>query len=646
MKYNPLPSHLRRGYISIMAVAGLSTVLLLIMMAAYRFSIQSQQIQRRAQIRIDYNQREQAILRSVLNIAPNRGMIAMMEDSASDSSYYNTTRWRMIFEDAITQANAEEALDDDLAEVLGFASDALSGNTGDGDQDHVRNVVSPIGQRRTSDFFITAGVNGVEHTLGAGFPESLISTHGTVSDIQTSAQDEDDNIYITHEKTYSGGDRFKVIPYPDVHFGYTGQDQTFVAKRNWWGFTLGLGYTSEDQTGITFHSKDYVLSIYEVPSQLALGSTGLTYLGQHLDGTEWANVDIQGSVFATKAVTQGSAAFERVASREGVSLTSGSSIGGVSFDDFSGAQQSREDYEAANTSFYPLSSSSDSGLVAFIPISLGNDGFDDLSNTSDDNRVSPTGWNEYSRPAMQTVMKLRVEDVVSSSDQTPTQISFTYKSGGIDNTIQFTKGVNWPSTSSEEGQDFPFHVEDTDAGRYGLAVYIDRMATYLTSVGADGLDVNNSLMVNANYVDNLNIQKPNIPSLTSDTILMLRDSNDLTMFTNGFSLVTSYRLYIVNDVNLVSSGTDLNGGDIYPPLSIFAPEKRFGIKSDAIEILFDGQLNHVGKDTNRPLDLKSGDEEEIVPENIKANLFSISDPSELPPITQMNWLITIEEVRP
>jgi hypothetical protein len=107
-------------------------------------------------------------------------------------------------------------------------------------------------------------------------------------------------------------------------------------------------------------------------------------------------------------------------------------------------------------------------------------------------------------------------------------------------------------------------------------------------------------------------------------------------------------MYIVNDVNMVASGTDLDGNEIFPPLSIFAPEKRFGIKARALEIAFDGQLNYLGKssgDTTRPLDLISGEDEEIVPENIQANLFSISDPSELPPITQMNWLITIEEVR-
>jgi len=633
----PIPQQ-RRGFISVMAVSGLSMVLLLTLLVAYRYSLQTQEIQRRAQIRIDYNQREQSILRSVLNIAPNRGMIAMMGGS-NLNPVMNSCGWRWIFEDAITQANGEYALQNNTKSVLGVPANAMSGNTGDGNHDHVRNVVTPIGTLKTGGFLITPGINGIETSLGDGFPESLQSAH-------SGTNDEDDAIFITDQKTYSSGERFKAIPYPDVHFGYTGQDQTFVAKRNWWGFTLALGYTSQDQTGINYLSKDYVLSIYEVPSQLALGSNGLTYLGQHADGSEWSNVSIAGSVFAKKAQTEGSAAFDRISSREGVTLAPGSSVGGVSHNDYTGNLESREEFEATNASFYPLSSSSDSGLVAFIPIDSGDNAFDDLTNTADNNRLSPTGWNSYSRPALQTIMKLRVEDVVSSTNQTPTQISFTYKAGGINTTAQFTKGVNWPSTTSPEGLTFPFHVETTQSGRMGIAVYVGRMATYLAGVGADSLDINSSLMVNANYVSNVNVRKPNIPSIATDTVFFLRDTSNLTMFPKGFSLVTPYRMYIVNDVNLVSSGTDASGSPIYPPVSIFAPEKRFGIKYDAVEISFDGQLNYIGKNgTTRPLDFKSGANEDIVTENIRANLFSINDPSELPPITQMNWLVTIEEVR-
>lgn len=112
--------------------------------------------------------------------------------------------------------------------------------------------------------------------------------------------------------------------------------------------------------------------------------------------------------------------------------------------------------------------------------------------------------------------------------------------------------------------------------------------------------------------------------------------------------MTPFRTYLANDVNITATGTDVSGNPVYPPLSLFTPEKRFGVKDDAVEIAFEGQLNYLGKDEAapiRPLDLKSGMNDDIVPENIQANLFSISDPSQLPPVNQMNWLVTIEEVR-
>ncbi len=155
--------------------------------------------------------------------------------------------------------------------------------------------------------------------------------------------------------------------------------------------------------------------------------------------------------------------------------------------------------------------------------------------------------------------------------------------------------------------------------------------------------------MNANYRDNnLKVTRPSIPSLATDTALILRGAKDLTSYPLGFSLVTPFRMYLANDINIVSSGTDAAGNELFPPLSLFAPEKRFGMREQAINIDFAGQLNYVGKDDTspvRPLDLRSGIDDEVIANNIQADLHSISDVSQLPPINQMNWLVVIEEVR-
>ncbi|NNC89850.1 MAG: hypothetical protein HKN82_15440 [Akkermansiaceae bacterium] len=640
--------HLKPGYVSLLAVLSLSAVLLISLTASFRSSLQSQAVQRNSQLRVDYSHREQALLQAVLTDTPNSAMKSMMANSNSNA-WETDTRWRWIFENARERADGEYAVDPAMAANLGLSSDAISGNTGDGAQAHIINNVTPTTTEIASHmFYINSGTNGTGGILGTEYPETLILGDPSVAKLDR------DRPIITMDKAYSDGSQYKLIPYPNVHFGYTTQGQNFLAKRNWWAFSVTYGATSAADTGVETVQKDYVLSIYEVPSQLALGSTTMTYLGAHNDGTEWANVNIQGSVYASQAETRGSIALGSLASRDGVTLRDSSAVGGIN----ANSTDTREDYEATRSSFFPLTTSADSGLVSFIPINVGNDGFDDLSNTGDTNRASPTSWNAYSRPAMRAAMKLHVEDVESAMDQTPTRISFTYMSGGLETTEFFERGVDWPIEGTAEGDVFPFHLEATETGRIGIAVYLNRLPLYLFNNGGDSVTVNHSLSVNVNYIDSVNAVRPNIPSLATDLCVILRDSKDLTTappdglgfvkgFPKGFSLVSPMRLYIADDVNVVPSGVDGSGNPIYPPISLFAPEKRFGVQRDSVNIDFEGQLNYLGKDSSapiRPLDLKSGVDETVVPDKIRANLFTINSASQLPPITQMNWLVVIEEV--
>lgn len=52
-------------------------------------------------------------------------------------------------------------------------------------------------------------------------------------------------------------------------------------------------------------TKDYVLSIYEVPSQIPLSGDALLKVGQFADGSAWENVSLDGSVYAEKLETAG-----------------------------------------------------------------------------------------------------------------------------------------------------------------------------------------------------------------------------------------------------------------------------------------------------------------------------------------------------
>ncbi len=631
----------RSGYISILSVVTLASIMLLMLTASFRHSIQNQEAQKKTQIRVDYTNREQAFLRAVLTEVPNSAIRNMMANSNSSGSEVRS-RWERIFERALEKAKGEQALPPEQASVLGISGQSISGNTGDGSNGNIKNTVDRIkSQASLNQFYVNAGTNNTSALLGAKYPESL-----RVSDRAIEKMDRDRPI-ITMAKTYPGGGQFKAVPYPDVHFGYVAQSDNFVAKRNWWAFSLSSGEASKSSTGVATVRKNFILSVYEVPSQLALGSAGSTILGKHGDGSDWGDIRISGGVFASRALTQGNVRLDRLAARRGISLADESSVGGVALDALTGDLLSREQYESENASFYPISSSSDSGLVTFLPIARGRDAFDDLENVTDKNSGSPTGWNHYSRPAMQTVMKMRVEDVLSPEDQTPTSISFTFLAGGIERKIVYARGNNWPTAGSPKGRIFPFHLESDGIQRQALSVYVGRLPNFLRSIGADPTSVNNSLMVNANYRDNIRILKPNIPSLPTDIALILRDTKDFTSFSTGFSLVTPLRTYLVNDVNVVPRGIDTQGQEVFPPISLFTPEKRFGIRDHPMSITLKGQVNHVGKDSDqnaRPLDLRSGANDEVLAGKIKAELYSITEPEQLPPISQMNWLVVIEQV--
>ena len=66
---------LRSGYISILAVITLASIMLLMLTASFRHTIRNQEAQKKTQIRVDYTNREQAFLRAVLTEVPNLSLI-------------------------------------------------------------------------------------------------------------------------------------------------------------------------------------------------------------------------------------------------------------------------------------------------------------------------------------------------------------------------------------------------------------------------------------------------------------------------------------------------------------------------------------------------------------------------------------------
>ena len=90
-----MQKNLKRGYVSILSVVTLSSIMLLMLTASYRYTLQNQETQKKTQIRVDYTNREQALLRAVLTEAPNSAMKNMMANSNSPS-WSAESRWRWV----------------------------------------------------------------------------------------------------------------------------------------------------------------------------------------------------------------------------------------------------------------------------------------------------------------------------------------------------------------------------------------------------------------------------------------------------------------------------------------------------------------------------------------------------------------------
>ncbi|MEI6654050.1 MAG: hypothetical protein WCP45_04725, partial [Verrucomicrobiota bacterium] len=200
---------------------------------------------------------------------------------------------------------------------------------------------------------------------------------------------------------------------------------------------------------------------------------------------------------------------------------------------------------------------------------------------------------------------------------------------------------------------YPFEIKSLPAGNTCIAIYPKRLPAFLTALGADGTAVNSSLVVNVDYTaatGSALLTKPSIPCTDLDYGLILQECNDLTAFTKGFSLVTNLRLYIGDDFNVVAT-TPPSGytptGLYYPPCSIFAPEKRYGVDKDPFGVSLSGQIGSLASDTNtdpvRPLDSKILSGTTLAASRIHADLRPITHPADLPPISMMNWLVLLEE---
>jgi hypothetical protein len=720
------PQQRSPGYVSFLLVLSMGTLLTMLMVYAYRRAATTHAVQSGVQLQLDYSEKEEAILRAIVAITPNRAMRAMQSQSNSSTTISNPLRWENIFTEALVMANSRQSISSQVLSSLGTTNLRMT-NPGDSSLSSASLIFKALS---TDIGFVSAGIN---RSLGTGYPVPL--TCGNSTD---STRDKTWPI-ISANKVYgtlaSGGvslpvatyPNFNIITYPNINFGYASPGQPFVAKRNWWGFSMNLAsHDASATTGVrsrhdaALTKREFVLSIYEIPSQLAISASSFMELGKYSQNNEaWQNVTISGGVFAGEAtVESGTPNLSALATRRGTVIPSSATIGGQTFtaeqDPFTpGLRETYQLTHLTQGAFFPVSLASESGRAAFIPINRGNEYYDRLAHATETSVLSATTWNNYSIGALQCAMRLDVTQAVSATNKTPTVLRFSYLKAGVRQnlTIPLTTGVatGLPPGyiyACEENQtydfdtsvvdlaygkngtyayqtgmsgsitfnnarfgdplvdivksgyfkpSYPFEIKALPSGKTCIAVYPMRFAAFLTSLGADSTAVNHSLVVNVDYTvatGSAFLTKPAMPpdDTTNEYGVILQECNNLTSFTKGFSLVTNLRLYFGNDFNVVAT-TPPSGytpaGLYYPPCSIFAPEKRYGVEKDPFGVYLSGQVGSLASESAtepvRPLDSKTMSGVPLAASRIHVNLFPITHPSELPPVSMMNWLVLIEE---
>jgi hypothetical protein len=432
-----------------MLVITTAAILTMLLVMTYRRASSGQATQRNVQLRLDYREKEDAVLRSIVAITPNRAIRAMKGGSNLSDSVKNPLRWQNIFSEALDQANARTSIPSGLLAALNIANLKL-GNTGDSalaTPSALFKAITPTNgtQPETSDL-VSVGNN---RTL-AGFPPALTTSAATnaldkiypiISSKCSQVASADDKTYGSYANglvnlSVTNYPNFNQSTYPNINFGYAKPGEFFVTKRNWWAFSFDVAAQDIGLTKLAHPGRDFVLSIYEVPSQLAISASSFMTFGQYASGEAWQNVTISGGLFASKAEVVGQTAIPALASRRSMTLSGTSTIGGQSFALNPFTPGTRDDFQMTHLTqgdFFPVSQASESGRIAFVPINRGEEFFDRFHpnvRNADTNTVSPTGWNNYSCGALQCAMRLDIIEV-DATNKTPTKLRFSYLKNGV-----------------------------------------------------------------------------------------------------------------------------------------------------------------------------------------------------------------------
>jgi hypothetical protein len=677
--------------VSIIGVAFIVTVAAMLVAASY-----SQDRARLASAKVDVANREDVLMREILRetatgLAPGTDTKGVTASPAS---------WTSIMTTAATNLHAISYVDQGELQTLGITGvttpKVTTANLGDS------------GGGNPLDIF--QGCTLVPHSADVPWSEVPFGgTSGLANCVPNLAVDHNNNVIDPPLMNWSGnttlvsataattpqefflgslntaGNRWAQLYYPNIRFGYKYKQPGdpnplfLVARRVWWRIPVvykPAQPTAEYQVGTDPASANsypsaqanYVLSVYEIPSQLPISGNANLQIGAW-DPTK---ISVTGSISGNQITLSGGPYSGGVSSRQKVYVVNPAIVGGVAYSsdstgsafDQPGTQPgSREEIALTQTpgAAAPVSVVRNDGKVLLVPVMPGNDFYIPAPPAPG----APTHWDLYARP----YYRCRIRVIISGTDSTiiynPNQTPTTNTAAGAitvkifvlpdlssspDQILGFRDSAATPQTFTQTSIASP----NPNLALYGMK-YTSTAAGDRNILVIDVLKLvqalGNPAQLYSIYIGN----PPNPPDPPSGPYnnpgIAITDTHDLSAFTSGLSIVTNQTLYLLDRFNQgKKDGTGLLVPGSVVPTSLYAPDVRYGISALNLQVNLTGQVAVVATPAPapsptpvNPLSFTSGNGGSIASSNTSATLTELTDPTKIPPITALNLLFTIEK---
>jgi hypothetical protein len=668
-----------------------------------------QDTERVASAKVDIATREDTLMRAILQqtatgMLPSGGLTGPSLD------------WTTIMTNAVNQVAATTYVDpNEVSNLLGPG--VIPANMGDPDDGSAPLSIFQ-GYNQQVPFGGTTGVLNVDSSYNVNVEPPELAWVANPNLSAATAVTNPQQFFLGSQVSAAGSantspsGRWGTVPYPNIRFGFMRPGDNMVARRIWWripvSYQTALQAIEAKSAGTNVKRYpampvNYILSVYEIPSQLPITGNANIQLGLNSDGSSWGNttasagnqVQITGSIYGDEVQLNGGTYSGGISSRRQVNVGSSASVGGETFADNTyndlGVRETKDLTRAIGAA--AVSVAGDNGKVLLMPIMSGNDFY--LPSPS----ATPSTWDLYARPYYHCRIRITISGTNSNLNYQNGAVLTTGTTGAITVQIRYL-----PDTA--QVPDAVFGVADSDPGWTTVTYSQTSNASNSASPGSltnssgttsdfllytstatgvqdcnvleiDLLRMYHTLGLNPAQCYSIYIgcnpsQTPNGGNSSYPNIV-IKDADDLTAstaqlgaqtpaaFTNGLSIVTTQRIYLVgggvlqngltgSGFNTVPWATPTDPNNPYPPGSIYAPDIRYGMSSAVPQIAVGGQIS-VSQATSgsstaiNPLSFSSGANNPITGSGNSYKLNAISNPRLVPPITRLNLLFTVEKER-